>query len=501
MSTLGEQPTVQKVDLNEYAQNILDEKDYPLFDDAVKAAKVGALRAAYVMIWLACAESLKRRFREAQKRDNTAGKIVGTIEDMESQHKSVDKLLLEKAHEYGFISSSGQTALNQIYEMRCIYGHPYEEAPSREKVIDAAATVVEQVLSKPVKLRHGFGNQLLNRLLEDRNYLDDQESAVAAFARSILPRLDESIYVWLLGEYWKELEKLSDDSSVAVFSQRGVWFCQAMLAEVGVHVLTHDEWHTRVGMFPKTLMDVCSIPAIFKDIGEFAQDSLVGSILDESKTRASVFAYLEVLNNEGALSERQQERFTAHVSEMEISEIRASGLSTKTCYAKLIDAMKSYDWYIQNPAISLLLSNGPVQAAELTEEQQVHLGRNILQAGEGRARSAIGFLYELSQETAYWPFSIVRGIALESFTNENNEIRLKDYQMDLVLSALNHLNSTQRDELIAEIVASIDAGTPKYRGNLDGLTNAISLLNPHAWSEQLVKILETKFPAGDQGED
>ena len=49
----------QVVDLGNYAKEILSEDDHPLFDDAVEAGRVGALRAAYVMIWLACAESLK----------------------------------------------------------------------------------------------------------------------------------------------------------------------------------------------------------------------------------------------------------------------------------------------------------------------------------------------------------------------------------------------------------------------------------------------------------
>jgi len=188
----------QPVDLSSYANNILADEDRPLFDEAVEAGKAGALRAAYVMIWLACAESLKRRFREAQQRDNAAGKIVGEIEAGENAHKAVDKFVLKKALEYGFVSDSGHAILNHIYEMRCIYGHPYEEAPSQEQVSCAAAVVVEHVLSKPVTLRHSFGEKLLKNLTEERNYLDDQETAVVVFAKDILPRIDKSIYDWLL---------------------------------------------------------------------------------------------------------------------------------------------------------------------------------------------------------------------------------------------------------------------------------------------------------------
>ena len=496
MNASSQHPASQAVDLSKYANDILATQDHPLFDDAVEAAKVGALRAAYVMIWLACAESLKRRFREAQVRDNAASKIVGEIENMERQHKAVDKFLLDKAHKYGFVSDSGRTVLSQIYEMRCIYGHPYEEAPSHEKVTDAAAALVELILSKPIKLRHGFGKQLLESLLTDRNYLDDHEPAVAASAKNILPRLDESIHAWLLDEYWKALDKLWDDSSMAVFSRRGMWFCRAVLTEACNTIFTHDDWHDRSGRFPKTLINVCSIVGVFKDIGERAQDSLVGAVLDESKTRPSALTHLEGLNNGGALSERQQKRFSEGVSELILGTVPASGLSTKTCYTKLIDELKSHNWYIQNPAIEMVVSNGPDQATELTEEQQVNLGRNILQAADGAAASAIDFLETLSSGATDWPYGVVRGIALESFTNEKNEIRLKDRRLNLVLSVLERRDCVQRNELIAQIAASVDVGTPKYRLYPDEYDQIVCSLNAHAWAAPLVSVLETKLLAG-----
>lgn len=501
MSKSSKKPVLLTVDLSNYASNILAAEDHPLFDDAVEAGKAGALRAAYVMIWLACAESLKRRFREAQKRDDAAGKIVGEIETKELEHKAVDKFVLAKALEYGFISDSGHTVLNHVYEMRCLYGHPYEEAPSEEQVSHAAAVVVEHVLSKPVKLRQGFGKQLLKSLLEDRSFLDDQETAVVAFTKDILPRLDENIHGWLLDKYWGKLEKIADDSSMAVFFRRGTWFCRTMLTEIGIDVFTRDDWHDRSSRFPKTLMRVCSIADIFNKIGKRAQDSLVGLILSESNTHASVLSYLERLNNGDVLSKRQQERFAEHVSNMESSTIRSAGLSTKTCYEKLIEAMESHNWYVQNPAIDLVVSNGPDQAAELDKDQQVNLGRNILQAGEGTAVSANAFLEELSRDGKSWPFDIVRGIALESFTNENNEIRFKDRHLGRVLSAIDHLNKRQRNQILAQIATAVDDGTPKYWMDREDFDGVIDSLMAYTWAASLVTSLKAKAASLPTEED
>ena len=470
------------VKLGEYSTDILACEDRPLFEEAVRAARVGALRASYLMIWLSCAESLKRRFREAQVRDNAAGVIVGRIEAMEQQQRAVDNFLLDKALEYGFLSDSEKTILSQIYEMRCIYAHPYEEAPSEEKVRDAAASVVELVLSRPVKLRFGFGRQLLDSLLREANFLDDYEPTVAAFAESILPRIDGEIHVWLLDKYWEALEAISDDSSMAVFARRGEWFCRTMLVEVGIDVLNHDEWHIRVGRFPKTLMSVCSNADIFGKVGERAQDSLVGSILDELATRASSLKLLEGLSDEGALSERQKKRFEEGVSELSRSTVLASSLRTKTCYEVLIDALKSHNWYIQNPAINVIISNGPDQAAELTEEQQVNLGRNILQAGEGSSSRAIEFLQSLASDAPSWPFAIIRGIALESFTNEKKEIRYKARHLRWMLAALELVSCKQRAQLMAEIAESVENGTVELYVRKDVHGEVVVLLNAHDWT-------------------
>ena len=482
------------VDLSSYAKGILSVEDLPLFDEAVLAAKVGALRAAYVMTWLSCAESLKRRFREARIRDHAAGKIVSEIDAMEQQHKAIDKPILDKALKYGFLSDSAHSILTQVYEMRCIYGHPYQEAPSREKLVDAAASVVQLVLSKPVKLRHGFGKQLLEGLLTDRNYLDDYEPTVAEFTKNILLRLDESIYVWLLDEYWKELEGILNDSSMDVFYRRGLWFCRTMLAEIGVSTLTHEEWHNRTVRFPKTMMSLCGTADIFRYVGDHAQDSLVGFILETSKTRASVLPYLERLSDEDALSERQQARFTMRLSEMETRAIIASGLSTKYSYDVLIKALESNDWYTQNPAINLIVANGPDQAARLSVDQQGNLGRNILQSADGAARSALRFLRELSLGHKRWPFGIVLGIALETFTNENNDIRIKvvDY-IDFVLSGLDCLSIAERNEIINGIVASVEAGKPSQASYAEDYNKISCSLIAYEWSTPLIKALKAKL--------
>ena len=487
------------VDLSEYAERILAEEDRPLFCEAVVAAQAGGLRAAYIVIWLACAESLKRRFKEASTRDHTAIKVVGAIEKSEKDHRAIDKYLLEQALKYGFISDSAHNVLSHIYEMRCLFAHPYQQAPSKEKLVGAASEVVDLVLSNPVKLREGFGAQLLKDLLETRNYLDDLEPTVAAFVKTIHPRLDESIHIWLLNKYWDQLEKLSDDPSMAIFVRRGVWFSRAFLDETGVSVLDHNQWHDKVLQLPKSMTRICSTAVVFANIGQLAQDALIGSAFAESAAHPSVLADVEKLLREGALSERQAERFHQEISGFPFGVIESSGLSTRTCYDRLLEALTSPDFHTQNAAVDVIVSNGPDQAAELDEKQQVGLGRSVLQSAERNAWTAINFVRDLSHRGPVWPPNVILGLALELFSDEGDMIRFRVRYVNEVFAAVDQLEGPQHDQVVCEVRASVERSTEitlLLRGERDSVNTAVE---SYPWAEPLWNKLKDKIEQEQSG--
>ena len=184
--------------LKPYVDLVLDDTDRLLFEEAAASARGGASRAAYIMIWVSCAESLKRRFNAVKTRDGIARKVAGDIARIEADRKSIDMYVLAKAKEYGFIDDAGFTRLSHIYEMRCIYGHPYEKQPSEEDLVAAAAAVTELVLSQPVRLRHGYLAEQVRLLTEERAFLDDRSEAVTAYAKEVFGRMDEGLLDWFL---------------------------------------------------------------------------------------------------------------------------------------------------------------------------------------------------------------------------------------------------------------------------------------------------------------
>jgi hypothetical protein len=479
-------------DIGQYSAEIHDDEDRPLFDDAVKAAEAGALRGAYVMVWLSCAESIKRRFREAQKRDAAAGKIVGDLDQKEKDHKSVDKFVLDKAMEYGFLTDTSHAILLNIYEMRCIYGHPYEQAPLPEQVSHAAAMVVEHVLSHPVRLRHSFADSLLKSLLQDKNFLDDQGSVVATFAGEIVMKIDERIHAWFLDRYWKELEKIADDASQKLFFQRGIYFCRAMLARTGP-LFTPDDWHSTAGKYPKTLIPVVFAKPLFASIGERAQDSLLGFALDLVSERPVILQCVERLVRERALSKRQKERFLKCLDEMEFGDLCSAGLSLCVFFKRLLAELKSHNWYKQQPAVDIIAGTGPEAISRLDIQDQIILGRNVLQVADGGERSAKRLLVVLGKSPKLWPVPFLQGIAIECFVNEADQVRLKCDHLKLVLKILDGVDDDARDAIVSMIATAISNGTPKDISLLNQEFDEIcTLLDAHAWAGSVRRAIERR---------
>ncbi len=492
-------------DLTHYLSRILVPEDRPLFEDAAKCAAGDSLRAAYVMIWLSVAESLKRRFREAQLRDGTAGKIVGQFEQKESEQKSVDKFLLEKAKEYGFLSDSAYSLLMHVYEMRCLYGHPYEIAPTQEQIVHAASVAVDYLLSQPVRLKHGFARPLLDSMLTDKSYLDDQPQAVKLFADEILPRIDDSILPWMLDKYWSELEKIALDASLKLFTWRGVWFTREVLNQKGATLLTHDQWHLKVAAYPVTLIRVARSVNVFANMGPLAQDSLLGRLIDLSQGgRASLLQYFERLLMEGVLSERQSQRLTEHIDAMDVRYLKSCGLTTKTTFNRIVTALKSRTWPVQNPAVKFFAANGPDQAAELTSEQLIVLGRNVLQAAEGSAGSCSSFLIDLKNDNARWPEDLLKGIVYECFTNEADQVRFKARHLGTVSSILESRDDVFAAVVVNTIVDSIRRGHIKHEWKgRNQFSEVCAIIRDYSWAGELVGVLNEaaeRLPEEDANE-
>ena len=116
---------------------------------------------------------------------------------------------------------------------------------------------------------------------------------------------------------------------------------------------------------------------------------------------------------------------------------------------QIIDELRSYNWYRQNPAIERLSTFG-IENNEGNSQQFKDmffvLGRNILQSAVGSSGSAIQFVETLHFQINHWKTPIKRalidGLLFEIFFDSKGKIREKGFKADYIneiVTSLKHI--------------------------------------------------------------
>jgi hypothetical protein len=241
------------------------------------------------------------------------------------------------------------------------------------------------------------------------------------------------------------------DLSLQLFIRRAVWFSRAVLDHQGVQVFDEHEWHDRFQRFPNILTEIFVDPGFFEKLDAFPQDYLINSVVDASEEEVSKIKTIEALYINNMLSEGQRGKLEDRVSRMSISELRSAQLSVEICYDRLVSGLNSHNWYAQNPAMEVVMGNGPDGLVGLSERELIQLGRNVLQAADGKAKVPVRFIETLSKEPGEWPVDLIRGISFECFFNENGVVRLKDSELPRVAVVIDGLDGEVAEGIVNEI--------------------------------------------------
>jgi len=442
-----------------YLGGVSLKEDKVLLEEAVTCAHNGALRAAYIMTWLSAAESLKRKFRSLAPQDDTAGKIVGEIRRMESNHQSVDAFLLQKAEEYGFVSDSEGTRLEHVYSMRCLFGHPYEEKPKEEALLAAMSDVVDIVLARPTKLRHGFIGSQVSLLAENPAYLDDLEEAVSRYAIEIHPRIEEDLHAHFIERLLRKLEGMESDASMALFSRRGVWFLRAYLAVDPAAQLGQWDVESSLTRCPRATSFVLADARLWPHLSGRAREMGIGELLHSGETSGKYLAAVQNLDVGEVLTDREVERFQEAVAGLSLAYLASAGIHLRYWAGKVIEALQTYTWPVQNPAAQALQNAGPREIAALRRATQHELGNNVLQAADGKAWGATSLLDAIASGSESWPGAFVAGIVEECFLNDRDEVRFKNGELPRALTCLRSVKRGAARRILLGVAERVREGS------------------------------------------
>jgi len=147
----------------------------------------------------------------------------------------------------------------------------------------------------------------------------------------------------------------------------------------------------------------------------------------ELKVKTTVNKELQIVYNKEALADRD------------------FPLSDKSYFTRVIEQLKSHNWYIQNPCIDELLKFDSSKVVEsISNNDKIFvIGRNIYQSACGGSASAFEFIQNLRKRLTlynnYFVVHLYSGILYEIYFDSSNTFRgdnLKSYHINAVLEVL-----------------------------------------------------------------
>ncbi|MFE7083263.1 hypothetical protein [Priestia megaterium] len=424
---------------------IVEERDTILFDEAVSCLNGGALRAAYITTWIATAESLKFKFYDMSSRDHEIKKeVISSIEDFEQKQKPTDNLLIRSAADFGLITSEQRLKLEHIKNMRGVYAHPLNTAPSENEVRLAIELSVNIVLSQPALLKHAFVSSLVTSIFENHHYLDDSTETVRNAATSTLNHIHPAVFSDFFKLLIENLNKISGDITKELFERRGSVFLDTLLKNPKNN-FSVDLWQIDVLLhkYPLIITKVFVKKDYWSLLDESMKDSILGYLIepignDGEFEIPSIENLTNVLNlyNGNLLNDRHIERFKSALEKCDVERKVSVGVPLEWYQEELISDLKTSNWYAQNPAVEAIVALGVEKVNTLNSEFLVELGRNILQAADGGSREAEAFVKSLSNSEFKLSPYIVEGVFLETFINEDKRFRFKKYRLESMMAAI-----------------------------------------------------------------
>lgn len=504
-----------------FREDLFTEYEKVLFDEIIACCEGGAWRAAYIMIWIAIAESLKEKFKKVAQRDHEIQKFIGEIEKMEKDEKSVDRKILNKALESGIINEIEFKKLEHILTMRHIYAHPYQTPPCKEEVFAAFKIGIDSILSKPPYFRIGTLENIINSVANDPNFIIDEEQNIKNYAIEIRKYLNINDAFLIFKICCKYLEGILKSPDLFKYHKRLIIFTQTIFSLNEFYDFfssNFSEYQQEIGKilrnYPNSFILLIYKCNFWSKLPVILQDQLINYLLETKENQilsdSSCIKILYSLYNREELNEFQKRRFLNFLNdnkEIKYEILISGGIPVSFYFKRIILDLKSYDWYKQNPTGVALINLQPGQFKELTDEQLEELGRNILQASEGDAFDVIRLLNKILSNPDWYPIALIKGIFFETLFNERKEFRVKTKFFENIIKCLLQIEKKYIVSIITETYNNLRNSKPKYDKNFiffkSGINNVVEILNKsmslsidkeiQKHLQELVDVIKEKF--------
>lgn len=452
------------VDTESMLSRIENEQDRVLVNEAILAYQGHALRASYVMAWIACAESIKRRIADSSSWDKEAEALQSRIKGMENNQKAIDGKIVEFAASLGMIDEIEAGQLSDVYKNRNIYGHPYERTPSEADVLSAIELVCDAVLTKPMRHKHKFIRGLHEDLFSNRSFLDDTPGAIDEYVQTfVLRRVDPCVYKILVERCWKGLDKIVGDKDSDIFVRRVARFCQTLI--IGGNIFGEwdfDDWHQAICHYPKALHIVCSREEILRKIGDRAFASWFSFSLEQAQNHPDEYRFLFQLKVAAVLSERQVELLNKGLCECRGHSLLQTKISLRELFPILKAKFTVYDFSRLGDIFEFAFDLKNAELDSLEDVDQEYLGVCMMSGVHRGAYTLQWILRTICDGKRTVPTSVFKGIVLGTFVDSRRTLRIQEEWIGSVLRNLAMMEPNEATGIIAGVAKSVLDATDHY---------------------------------------
>lgn len=393
-------------------------------------------------------------------KDNNLKKFVGDIEKKEKEGKSIDKSLLEKAKECEIIDEIEYSRLEYIWKMRGIYAHPYNKEPTLTELKAAIEIGVNSVLSKPPLLSYGYVKKLIDDISNISYLIEDDREKIRNYVKKNSRFIRPEVYSYVFKLSCEKIENLLNDWSRELILRRLVIFNQEFFNSVSIDNLD-DSWQINdyIRDYPISSCEIISLSKLWYLIDNETKDLIIRCITENISKKYPIKALniLSKMEKMELLNDYHKKKFLDLIqsSSSNYSYLIQSDIHFVYYVDRIINDLKSYNWYIQNPAGEALMIIPFDQFNNINDNKLEELGRNILQASEGKSTKVLEFLEKLSKESFRYPPALIRGVIYELFINDNNKFRLKIGNLLLAIGCLINTNENYIHNILKETIERI----------------------------------------------
>jgi len=486
------------VSFKKYLKEVHYKQDKILFSESLELAESGHYRSAYIMVWLSCAESIKRRFQESKGRDTKAQAYCNEIDTAEENHSAVDNILLKKAFEYGIISDAERLKLHHIFEDRCMYAHPYNQKPTVLELDLAITTVVDIILSKPNQFTKSYLKQLINSLATDKNYLFDSKKTVLAKVGEWIKEIHPSYYSYFIQAYWKTAENQKQRPDFNIFKNRARWIIKSLLKENGFDMFSANAWLDFVAKSPLMSIEILLDIDYWAEVDESVQDYLISKILDLVEDDNEYLNLLSPFLSEPALLGRHFDKVEEFINKLDLGAVARTEVKLlKIKFKSLIESLDSGTYAFQNEAIKLIKSR-EIEIAELTSEQQILLGKSLHGAAEWGEWSAGTYRDHIISNPQNYTLDFLKGITLLLLFKPSGIFDFNYRLLEKINTLIMNMVEVDRNSVklfLEERLQEVKLGDRSQRYYIEEFQNIIESksLRRFEWAQEIIKIAQNEY--------